>query len=460
MLSPDRSEPRAGEARRARRRARRRASGAGVGAAAGNAPWEGQAFDPNEPWDARSAEALTRLYESEEGDLSRPAAREPAHHAAPQAAGAAAEAEPAAEPVDRTWLEAHLARLAKRLQDSLVQSDPRQSVDALNGRLDAFEERFSAALGRVAQRSDLDGLKSIEASIMELASQLDRARDRLELIGDVDEEVRGLARRLDEAGAQRAGALEKLLRDCMAEWRDGEQRTASALQSLEEAVSRLGDTVDAMEASKPAPELAVPPFIAPELERSSAAAATDSLSRLGTIGGQPQATQTQLYHSMLDAADYAPRAAQPRPSAISGLSGGARLSSLPAAAVEWSAAPTEVDLGRSEPPPATPAGWHVMAMRERLRRPPVGFEATSPDLPLPDAAAAAPDTFKRASLNFLLMAGAAVLAGTTYLLSRSVTGPLSAAGPDIGEPSAGRPGAGGAELADPARQRLRREGAS
>jgi len=453
MLSPDCSDPRAGEARSPGRRARSRAFGSGTAAAPGGvpggAPWGPvQAFDPHEPWDARSAEALTRLYESEEGDLSRPAPRDAVRHVRAQAAGTAWEAEPTGEPVmqavDRTWLEAHLGHLARRLQDSLTQSDPRQSLDALSGRLDAFEERFSAALGRVAQRSDLDGLKSVEASVMELATQLDRARDRLDLIGDVDEEVRGLARKLDATGTQRAGALEKLLRDCMVEWRESEQRTASALQSLEEAVSRLGDTVDAMEASKPAPDLAVPPFVAPELQRPAAAA--DSLSRLNTANGRPHAAH--FYPSRLDAADYAPRAGGPP----AGLAGHSRRSSLPVAAVEWSALPTQADLGRSE---VAPAGWHVMAMRERLRQPPVDFEAASPDLPLPGAEQSAPDTFKRASLNLLLMAGAAVLAGTTYILSRTVAAPVSEAAPAVDQPGANRQ-----ELADPTGRGLRGESAS
>lgn len=450
MLSPDHSEPRVRELRRARRRARGRATGQSTATPDSTPPEPTQAFDPNEPWDVRSAEALTRLYESEEGNLSRPAPRQPARPARAQATGVAGEAEPAPEPVDRTWLETHLAHLARRLQDSLTQSDPKRSFAALNERLDAFEQRFSAALGRVAHRSDLESLKSIETSVMELATQLDRARDRLELIGDVDEEVRGLARKLDETDAQRAGALEKLMRDCMAEWRESEQRTASALHSLEEAVSRLGDTVDAMEASKPAPDLAVPPFVAPELDRS--AAATDSLSRLQT----GQLHTTSFYDAMLDAADYAPRPAEQR-SAVVGLAGHARLSGLPAAAVEWSAPPAEADLGRAEASSSTPAGWHVMAMREKLRQPPVGFEATRPDLPLPDAEGSAPDRFKRTSLNLLLMTGAAILAGTTYLLSRTVAAPLPG-GSSTSEPGA-HPAAGPA-LADPAGQPLRRDGAS
>src|SRR5262245_32796678 len=279
MLSPDRSEPRTEGQRRAKRRTRSRTvdtHGAGPdGAHAERA----QPFDPNSPWDDRSAEALTRLYESEDGNRSRPAPCAPARRTHARAQAPAGRGEHPEEPLDRTWLEAHLSHLARRLQDSLVRSDPRRSLTALNDRLDDLEQRFSTALDRVAQRSDLDGLKSIEANVMELAAQLDRARDRLELISDVDEEVRGFTLKLDESGEQRASALEKLLRDCMTEWRESEQRTATALHSLEEAVNRLVDTVDAMEATKPAPELTVP-SLAPELEPS--APASDTLSRLHT----------------------------------------------------------------------------------------------------------------------------------------------------------------------------------
>ncbi len=447
MLSPDSSKHRAGEMRRPRRRGR----GAGPGtstAAAGGMPFgPGQCFDTNNPWDIRSAEALTRLYESEEGSLSRPAPRQRARHVPAQAKGAA-KAEHPSETADRTWLEAHLSRLAKRLQDSLDRPDTKQPFAALNGRLDDLEQRFGTALGRVAQRSDLDSLKSIEANVMELAAQLNRARDRLELIGGIDEEVRGVARKLDQSGERRADAFEKLLRDCVAEWRESEQRTASALHSLEEEVYRLGDTVDAMEASKPAPELTVP-TLAPELERSTAA--MDSLSRLDTANVRP--LTTHFYHPTLDAADYAPRSAELRPPEATESVARARLSAPPPAAVEWSAPPAQAELGTAEAS-STRAGWHVMAMREKLRQAPMGFQATRPEPP--DAEAPAPDTFKRASLNFLLMAGAAVLAGT-YFLYRTVAAPLAPVGPAMSGSDAHPDD--GAELADPG-PRLRGEGAS
>jgi hypothetical protein len=452
MLSPDRTEARAGGVRRTRRRIKGPvAPGLSTAVPDDMTCERAPSFDPSEPWDACSAEALTRLYESEEGNLSRPAPRERAHRMRAPGHADAADAEPAEERVDRTWLEAHLSRLAKRLQDSLTQSDPKRSLAGLSDRLDAFEQRFSAALGRVAHRSDLEGLKSIESGVMELAAQLDRARDRLELIGDVDAEVRGLARKLDDASERRAGALEKLMRDCMAEWRESEQRTAGALQSLEEAVSRLGDTLDAMEASKPAPELTVP-ALAPELQRS---ATTGVDTRLPVGNGRP--LPEHFYRTTLDAADYASGPAEPGPPAAAGLGAHARDPSAPAA-VEWAALPSETGLGPSDKSPSTAGGWHVMAMREKLRRAPVAYEAAGAGLPVPEPEARAPDMSKRARLNILLMAGAAVLAGTTYFLSRTVAGSLSSARPDVSE--TGVHPADGPELADPAEGHPREQGPS
>src|SRR5262249_55366342 len=151
MLSSDRPKP--GVTKRPH-------AGVGAGGARHGAPRvNARSFGAIEPWDAESAEALTRLYESEEGDLTKPAPAEPA---TPAGAHGQAQAPPsehvadAADAADRTWLESHLAHLARRLQESLVQSGPEKSIGMLSERLDAIEQRFSAALGRVARRTDLE----------------------------------------------------------------------------------------------------------------------------------------------------------------------------------------------------------------------------------------------------------------------------------------------------------------
>jgi hypothetical protein len=434
-----------------------RSAGAAAGVVRGDTPWaQVHAFVAGEPWDAVSAEALTRLYESEEGNLARPGARDRSRYAQARATkNRAPGSERKAEPVDKTWLEAHLSRLVRRLQHSLGHAEPARSFGALNERLDAIEQRFSTALGRVAQRADLGSLKAIEGAVMELAAQLDWARDRLDRIGAIDDEVRTLARRLDEAGGQRAADLEKLLRDCIAEWREGEQRTAGALHNLEEAINRLGESVDAMEASKPAPDLSVPALTGPDLE--GAADVGGPLSRLPVEGEWTPAPH--FYHAMLDAADYAPRpAADEPPAAARGSAGAAQdRATAPAAVVEWSAR-QDPDGPRGGAP--NPIGRQIAALRMKLRQSPVSaFDDEHPEVPPAAADGLAADAFRRTSLSLLLMAGAVILAGSTYFLYQALAGSAPPVRPALiapGAPSA----AGKPEMPDPNGRRLPAEGAS
>jgi hypothetical protein len=438
MLSSDHSEPRVAQRRRRAGRAGRRARTAAVGGSRSGAPCdEAQSFNPSEPWDVHAAEALTRLYESEEGKLWKPAA---ATRPPPLDADSDAD-EPAMEPQadDRAWLEAHLSHLVERLQHVLAQSSPDHAFAALNGRLEAIEQRFAAALGRVAQRADMDSLRSIEAHVLELATQLEHARDRLDEIGAVDDEVRALARKLDETGAQRAGALEKLVRDSIAEWREGEERTTSALQSLEEAVNRLVDTMDAMEALKPAPDLSVPALSGPEL----AGTAGITAAGLHAEGMQPSVPAP---FATLDAADYAPDAIPegPLPAAHEALQPGS---------VEWPARPADGDPGQHAGARLTPGALRIMAMRAKLRRSSAAGPDTVARVPQMPDELAAPGTFRHASFSLLLMAGAAVLAGSTYFLYQSVLPPLTRPAPVMLAPDP-HPTGIKSDLADPtSRQR-------
>ena len=266
-----------------------------------------QYFDPNEPWDAQSAEALTQLYESAEGDPRKDPRGDRARRALPRQPEVAAAAAPAGGPApqDRAWLEARLAEIAEQLQTSLAALDPGKTLAPLTRRIDLIEERFSEALAGVAQRADFDGLRLIEAHVMELAAHLEQTRSRLDQIGTIDDQLRGLARRLDEGDNQRLAALEGLLQDYVAEWRRSEARTTSALSTLEETVARMGDTVEAMEASKPATDLALSMLGAPDADDPQVA--SDPLSQVYADGAR--ALGPKCYRPPLDAADYAPRSA-------------------------------------------------------------------------------------------------------------------------------------------------------
>jgi hypothetical protein len=440
MLSSDRSERRADQGRRRTRRAKRAYGADETGQARDRARWA-ESFNPIEPWDAHSAEILTRLYESEEGTLWRPAGgdRRRSHAHGETIPG---EARVETDTADRTWLEEHLSRLVERLQEPFIRYNPEASIAALRGRIEHIEQRFGSALGRVAQRVDLESLQSIEAHVVQLAAQLEHARDRLEQIGAVDQQVHALAQRLDEAGEQRAHALEKLLRDCIGEWREAERRTAGALHSLEEAVARLGDTVDAMEASKPAPELTLPALVDQDLE-GDVGVENFQLD----AGGQTLAPQS--YHAMLDATDYAPR-----PS-TEGATAARHGSPAATGLVEQAPAPSSPSLTKAGVR-LTPGALRIMAMRAKLRQATTAGSRTTRSYP--SAGEAPRGALKRVSLSLLLMVGAASLAGGTYVLYEALTASAPTAHPIILEPRA-HPSGLRSDRTDPTGWRTRGESA-
>ena len=125
---------------------------------------------------------------------------------------------PAGEPAspDNAWLEARLAEMAERLQSSLAEINPDKATAHLNRRLDAIEERFNEALGKVVQRSDLDGLKLIEAHVIELAAHVEHTRGRLDRIDAIGGQMPTDSFRFATMGGAKAlgrahelGAIEK-----------------------------------------------------------------------------------------------------------------------------------------------------------------------------------------------------------------------------------------------------------
>ena len=205
---------------------------------------------------------------------------------------------------DNAWLEARLAEIAERLQSSLAEINPDKAMAHLNHRLDAIEERFNEALGQVVQRSDLDGLKLIEAHVIELAAHVEHTRGRLDRIDAIDDQMQGLARRLEEGDHQRLDALESLLQDYVAEWRKGDERTASALRSLEDVVSRVGESIEAMEAQKPVLRTCRSRCSA---LRASASPRSKAIPLSQVYADAARVLEPADHRSPLDAADYAPR---------------------------------------------------------------------------------------------------------------------------------------------------------
>jgi hypothetical protein len=97
----------------------------------------------DEPWDAQSAEALTRVYEmaQAEASASRWSRRAPASGKQPRPAQAVpAQLQEPAPAYDQAWLEARFSGIAAQLQQSLADNNPAKPLAALDRRFDRLEE--------------------------------------------------------------------------------------------------------------------------------------------------------------------------------------------------------------------------------------------------------------------------------------------------------------------------------
>ncbi len=251
-------------------------------------------LDAYNPWDPETAEALTRVHELAAAELWAPP--QPRARRAPDPV---AHMDDAARPDreaghERAWLEQRFADIASVLARSLADIKPDRSLAALNQRLDQFEQRLEAALREIGHQPDTGTLSLVEAHIRELTSQFEAARNQLGRLDAIDEQLHDLAHMLegrreqqppagdlsietlkalidtaaeraasqvaaalppsaaarDEPDRARIEALEALLQDYVAERGRGEEVSAGILQTIEEALTRIVDRIDAMEAAK------------------------------------------------------------------------------------------------------------------------------------------------------------------------------------------------------------------
>jgi len=282
----------------------------------------------DEPWDAASAEALTRVYEEAETErTANPPPRRPRAEAA--AAPSARRADD-----DRAWLETRLADLAATMQRTLAEGTPSASLAALNHRLDQFEVRLDAALEAAAHSLDAQGLGLIQAHVDQLAAYFEYTRSQLGRLDAIDQQLREMGHVLEAQHRQQPGeahgqadiealiasaaeraagrvaaaapaaaeashqdrieALEGVLEAYIAERHRGEEVTTSILSTIEDALVRIADRVDAMELAKSTPDDG-------DVESRRLAEAYAAGARV--LGHTP-------FEPVPDAADYAP-AGQP-----------------------------------------------------------------------------------------------------------------------------------------------------
>ncbi len=181
------------------------------------------------PWNEESARALTRFYESGEAFLGY--AREAAHAAVNAAKPHAAEQQhghPPLSAIEPAWLDQRLAEIAARIEQSLAEIRPENSLLTLGHRFDQLEVRVSSALDGMATRADLKELRLAETQIEEISGQLDQVRRQFARLDAIDAHLGTLAAQLSDE------RLTRLFASGM-----GSSRDAARLESISSQLATI-----------------------------------------------------------------------------------------------------------------------------------------------------------------------------------------------------------------------------
>jgi TPR repeat protein len=211
-----------------------------------------------EPWDRESADVFTRHFEeftSHDGDSLPMRSHGPSPVVGPVAQIGEAG-------FDRGWLEGRFNDIASRIAEMMAG----QPAD-LDERFGTLETRLDTAMATVTAQatSGSDTLKQIEGHIAEIDEHVDFIRKELARLDGMEAQIRAVieiqkretakppqATAGDESSepagmAQLTGLLQRL----MAERRNTEEHTVSMLDTLQQAMIRVLDRVEAIEASPP-----------------------------------------------------------------------------------------------------------------------------------------------------------------------------------------------------------------
>jgi localization factor PodJL len=279
-------------------------------------------------WDEASANALTRFYETNEAYFTD-AASDEAQGA--QAGRPAADAPRAISYGQQAPLDQRFAELAERIEQQLAQMHPENSLLTIGRRFDQLENRMASALRGVATRADLHELRGAEEQIQEINGQLEQFRRQLVRLDAIDENLGTLQSQLSEeklksliadiaaAGsdtsrleaidthlgnliaqisperfegvadaAQKAmagtaemraaqqrdfGEMRGLIENLISERRHNDENNASMLETMQQAIVRVLDRIDALEhgqgqefAAQPASSPSMPPQSMPSMD--------------------------------------------------------------------------------------------------------------------------------------------------------------------------------------------------
>ena len=198
---------------------------------------------------------------------------------------------------DRQWLDQRLADISEHISKSVGDARPDAALNTLMSRVDQLESRFSCALEGIAKTTDVaalraDALKQVELQIGELAGHIEVTRQQLTRLDAIEQHLSDLTAyahaAMDADGAAtnaapdmthdfaqladlaveralsrapvvtgeavaptetqaRMEAVHALLQEFAAERRRGDQYTSGMLETVQEALVRLIDRVDAID---------------------------------------------------------------------------------------------------------------------------------------------------------------------------------------------------------------------
>jgi hypothetical protein len=203
-----------------------------------------------DPWDAETAEALTRVCEI--------AALEDQQPRSGRRSGSTRTSEP---PSPRAGdLDARLADLADRLQQVLPGLDPARWLAPLDQRIRQLEQAVASASTRATAAPEAESLIPMEMLIRELAVQVEHTRAELGRLDAVDAHLRDMIGQLKDLAAtakpstpappsgERDGdrRVEVLLKTSLAARRQDARAAVGVLKSIHGAVGQLAARLDAL----------------------------------------------------------------------------------------------------------------------------------------------------------------------------------------------------------------------
>jgi hypothetical protein len=200
-----------------------------------------------DPWDAETAEALTRVCEIAAQEDHRRALRRPPQPAQPARLSAERMA-PSASALD-----ARVAELADRLHHALPRLDVAQWLGPIEARVRQLEQEVATGHTQNGRWPDATRLAGMETRIRELAGLIERTATELGRLDDIDARLREVIAHLKglSAAAERpqatgapAQALETLLKSSLAARRQDARTAVGVLKSIHHAVGEIAQRLD------------------------------------------------------------------------------------------------------------------------------------------------------------------------------------------------------------------------